>query len=91
MQRCLAPTKPEKKSVETERRRQLGLTWRRAAERAGVAAAYQIFEYEVEAKADFPRGKKIGGVLSFKKKDSKNLKFQTINLFEQHWARVVLA
>ena len=58
MQRCLTPTKPEKKSVETERRRQLGLTWRQAAERAGVAAAYQIFEYEVEAKADFPRGKK---------------------------------
>ena len=72
MQRCLTPTKPEKKSVETERRR-LGLTWRRAAERAGVAAAYQIFEYEVEAKADFPRGKKIGGVLSFLKKRTQKI------------------
>ena len=90
MQRCLAPTKPEKKSVETERRRQLGLTWRQAAERAGVASAYQIFEYEVEAEADFPRGKNRRR-LEFKKKDSKNLKFQTIKLFEQHWARVVLA
>lgn len=48
MQRCLTPTKPEKKSVETDW--QLGQDWRQAAGRTGLAAAYQIFEYEVEAK-----------------------------------------